>query len=276
MRISILVLAVSQHLVFTMPVCAQDTELNAEERLPKVTSIEQFADSVVDLTHPLSEDIPVFPGSPPMKIRQTTSDTDSYFLNRLELDEHTGTHVDAPVHFTGRKDVAQLPLPQLICPLVVVDVRKSCSSNADYEVTVDDLKAWESIHGRMPQGALVAVWTGWDQKWNKPVSYVNEQEDGKPHFPGLSEAAAQYLAQHCLIAGLAIDTLSVDPGVSDTFPVHTLLLARELFHVENLANLNSVQPSGFAVMVLPLPIQGGSGSPARVIAFPASQLKQHQ
>lgn len=233
--------------------------------------VHRFAASVVDLTHPLSDRIPVFPGSASLKVIQTTDDDDSYFLNRLELDEHTGTHVDAPVHFSGKRDVSQIPIRQLVCPLIVIDVRQSCSRNDDYEVTVADIKAWEKQHGELPADVLVAVRTGWEQKWSTPQHYVNEREDNKPHFPGLSAEAAQYLAQR-LIAGLAIDTLSVDPGISDDFAVHNILLAREIFHVENIANLAAVPPTGYVAMVCPLPIKGGSGSPARILAFPASQL----
>lgn len=233
--------------------------------------VHRFAASVVDLTHPLSDRIPVFPGSASLKVVQTTDDDDSYFLNRLELDEHTGTHVDAPVHFSGQRDVSQIPVAQLVCPLVVIDVRQPCRRNADYEVTVADIKAWEQQHGQLPADVLVAIRTGWEQKWDTPKAYVNEQKDDKPHFPGLSAEAAQYLAQR-LIAGLAIDTLSVDPGISDDFPVHNILLAREIFHVENIAKLAAVPPTGYVAMVCPLPLKGGSGSPARILAFPASQL----
>lgn len=233
--------------------------------------VHRFAASVVDLTHPLTDRIPVFPGSASLKVIQTTDDTDSYFLNRLELDEHTGTHVDAPVHFSGKRDVSEIPIRQLVCPLIVIDVRQPCRRNADYAVTVADIKAWEQQHGPLPADVLVAIRTGWEQKWGKPQDYVNEREDGKPHFPGLSAKAAEYLAQR-LIAGLAIDTLSVDPGLSDDFPVHNILLAREIFHVENIANLAAVPPTGYVAMVCPLPIKGGSGSPARILAFPDSQL----
>jgi kynurenine formamidase len=225
--------------------------------------------SVVDLTHQLNTDIPVFPGGVTLSVTKLTKDSDPYFLNQLKLGEHVGTHVDAPVHFaTGGRDVASIPLKQLIAPLVVIDVRKECAANPDYMLLTEDVERWESNHGRMPENAVVAIWTGWQQKWGNPIEYVNLDSTGVPHFPGVSESAAQFLVAHRLAAGVAIDTLSVDPGISKTFPAHIAILERQAFNVENIANLDKVPPKGYTICVLPLPVSGGSGSPARVIAFP--------
>lgn len=237
-------------------VCAQDAD-------------KTISATVIDLTHPLKPDIPVFPGTVPLTITRLTKDSDLYLENQLKLGEHFGTHVDAPVHFaTGGRDVASIPLQQLIAPLVVIDIREPCRSNPDYMLLMDDVERWERQHGKIPENAVVAVWTGWQEKWNTPKEYVNPDSDGVPHFPGLSAAAAEFLVAHRLAAGVAIDTLSVDPGESKTFPAHLAILERQAFNVENIANLDKVPPRGHTVCVLPLPITGGTGSPARIIAFP--------
>lgn len=222
---------------------------------------------VLDLTHELAEGIPVFPGGVPFQLEAVaTFDRAGYFANRLELGEHTGTHIDAPIHF--RPDglaVEQLSPSQLIGPGVRISVAEEVSANPDATLDGDELSAWEHAHEPIPPGAIVCVQTGWARRWPDEAAYRNTDEQGVMHFPGVSAEAARWLVER-QIAGLGIDTFSIDPGSSTTFEAHRILAEANIVVIENLANLDHLPPRGFTVVVAPLIIRGGSGSPARILA----------
>lgn len=227
---------------------------------------------VVDLTWPLSPDIPTFEGKPSFASKvDKTVEADGYFLSIVTVEEHTGTHVDAPVHFApGTATVDQLPAAQLVGAAAVVDVTAAVAANPDYAVTVADLRAWEAQHGALGPGAIVLVRTGWGARWAEPARYRNPDAQGVMHFPGVSVEASKYLTERG-VRGLGIDTLSTDPGPSTTFAEHKQFLTAGGFHIENVAHLDQLPAAGATVVVAPLPFRGGSGAPARVLALlPAS------
>ncbi len=226
---------------------------------------------VVDLTHSISEKDPTFELSAksPYQAR-TVSDLqkDGYFAREISLPEHFATHVDAPAHFArGAWTVDQIPAERLVRPLVVIDVRKQAQANPDYELSVDDLANWEKANGQIPPGAVVMLHSGWDSRWYSPNSYRNTDAKGTLHFPGYSLEAAKFLVDARQVVGLGIDTLSVDPGVATNFPVHHFTAAHQVYHIENVANLEKVPDSGCLVVIAPAKLEGGSGGPVRVLAL---------
>src|SRR3954454_6165264 len=112
------------------------------------------ADNVLDLTHVLSPTFPIYPGPINFPIKVTNAAMvakDGYFANKWELVEHHGTHLDAPAHFAPKGRTAeQLEPSSLIVPAAVIDLREKARKDADAVVTIDDLKAWEKTHGRLP------------------------------------------------------------------------------------------------------------------------------
>jgi len=148
----------------------------------------------------------------------------------------------------------------------VVDVTVQASSDPDYAVTADDLWAWESEHGRIPHGAIVLARTGWATRWTQGDIYYNRGEDGRLHFPGFAEDAGRFLVDERDIAGIGIDTGSVDAGNARGFPVHGVVNGSGAFHLENLADLSALPESGAYLVVAPIKIQGGSGGQVRVFA----------
>jgi kynurenine formamidase len=196
-----------------------------------------------------------------------------YASNRFSSPEHGGTHIDAPIHFAkGRLTVDEIPLERLTGPGVVVDVSDKCAADRDYQVRVADFEAWEKRHGRLPDGAIVFLRTGFGKYWPDRARYMGTDERGaaavaKLHFPGLHPDAAKWLVTSRSIDAIGLDTPSIDYGQSTTFASHVTLFERDVPALENVANLDELPAKGFTVVALPMKIRGGSGGPVRIAAF---------
>ena len=227
---------------------------------------------IVDLGHSIHASDPSFDGSPGFERKSTaTFDKDGYAAGRIAVDEHFGTHVDAPAHFAkGGWTVDQIPVERLNRPGVRIDVRTKAAGNPDYLVTPADIAAFEAAHGSIPEGSIALVATGWDRFWPDRARYMNERA-GVKHFPGLSAEAVALLARDRRVAAIGIDTPSIDNGPSTTFEAHKVSMALNVFHIENAAHLTSLPPSGFTVIVAPLAVAGGSGAPTRIFAVLAAR-----
>ncbi len=246
----------------------------------KLSMVSQFFEQirsgsarVVDLTHTLTSKLPCWPGDSPFHASVTaTHQNDGYFVRNLTMPEHSGTHLDAPVHFDpGGLTVDCIPAEKLLAPGVVVDVSSAVKTNVDYRVTAQDVESWTMAHGAIPSGAVVFFRTGWAERWPSQENYMNAHANGIMHFPGLSVETGHYLLESAHPVGIGIDTASIDYGPSEDFPVHHTTLSAGLYHLENVANLDLLPAAGFIVITLPLKLGGGSGAPARVIAFIPSQ-----
>jgi kynurenine formamidase len=224
---------------------------------------------VIELSHDLSANTPTFGGERDAFRYEKLSevDRDGYASGAFRLPEHFGTHVDSPGHFiAGAATVDHIDVRRFIAPAIVIDVRKQARQNADYQLTVADIQAWERA-GRIPDGAAVLLLTGWDARYGDWQQYRNPDGQGVLHFPGYSQEAIKYLTANRRIVALGIDTLSIDYGPSKDFGGHKLSHAAGLYHIENLAHLDSLPARGAAIFVGALAIANGSGSPARVLAI---------
>ena len=182
--------------------------------------------------------------------------------------ENFSTHIDAPAHFVrGAWTVDEIPVDRLVAPLVVVDVRKGAQNNPDYQVGMDDLATWEQANGPLPAGAVVVARTGWATRWYNGNDYRNADSQGVMHFPGFSVDAVKFLVDARQIAAVGIDTLSVDAGRSRDLAVHQFTGARQIYHVENVANLDKVPEAGATAVIAPAKLQGGSAGPVRILAL---------
>lgn len=224
---------------------------------------------VVDLSHTHGPDYPMFPGAQPMQMNViVTIAENGFFKNELILDEHTGTHMDAPRHFIEDGTSADhLPVASFIAPLVVVHIHERAATDPDAQLMVDDLTAWESAKGPIPAGALVAMHSGWEARLRDPASFVNVGADNIAHFPGIHPDATAFLVNEREIAGIGVDTLSLDYGASQDFGTHVTALAAGKFGLESLANLAAVPPAGATVVVGGPKHVNASGGPARVLAL---------
>lgn len=230
-------------------------------------SHELQSSQAVDLTHPMHDDMAFWPGGVPFKKEVLVDYDQGYLLHKFEMGENTGTHVDAPAHFVeGNRAIDELSLSELIVPAVVIDVQDKVASNPAYELTAEDVLSWESEHGEVPAGALVILNTGWHKRFDEPEQYVNMDDDKVMQFPGYGPDSAELLVERD-VAGIGIDTLSIDHGPSKSFAAHVVMLEAGKYQIENLANLDALPATGATVMVGVLPVQGGSQAQARVIAL---------
>lgn len=223
---------------------------------------------VIDLTIPLGPDIVMWPGAPSPEVETlVTIKHDGYFARRVSFFEHSGTHFDAPCHFIeGGKSVEHVPVETLVRPAVVIDISKRIGSDADGELTLAEVQAFEAANGRIPDGAAILLRTGWEEFNSDSHRYAGPE--GDLHFPGFGVEAAKFLVEERKAVGLGTDTLGIDPGCASTFPVHSQIShPKGLWHLENLQNLKKLPAVGSWIVVGVLPLIGGSGSPARVIAL---------
>jgi kynurenine formamidase len=223
---------------------------------------------VVDLTHAIGPDFPTFGGGSNLEIETVvTLAKDGYNMNRWLLVEHTGTHLDAPIHFgEGVQAADEIPVEHLVVPLVIVDIRAKAQDDADAELTPDDLEAFEAAHGPIADGACVAMLSGWDARASGP-EFRNADGGGVMHFPGFHVEAAQYLMNERNAVGIAVDTLSLDYGKSADFATHYAWLPTNRWGLEAVANLAELPPTGATLVVGGPKIKGATGGLSRVLAL---------
>jgi len=231
----------------------------------------------VDLTHDFSTNTIYWPTAKQFSLEvEFHAHTDKgyfYAVNRYSASEHGGTHIDAPIHFAeGRQTLDQLSVDQLTGMAVVVDVSAKALKDADYQISVDDLKSWERAHGRVPKGAIVLFNTGYARHWPDAKKYLGTDERGAEavpelHFPGLHPDAASWLSKERDIKAVGLDTASIDYGQSTLFESHRILFDKNIPAFENVAALDQLPPTGAYIVALPMKIKGGSGGPLRIVAW---------
>jgi kynurenine formamidase len=230
----------------------------------------------VDLSHDLGPDSLFWPTAETFHLTKVADGVTPggyyYASNNYSGSEHGGTHLDAPIHFAqGRWTTDQVPLDRLIGSAVVIDVSEKSAANADYQVMVADLTAWEASNGPLQSDMIVLIRTGYAARWPDAQKYLGTAERGdaavkKLHFPGLHPEAATWLAEQRKVKAVGIDTASIDYGQSTGFETHRALFERNIPAFENLAALDQLPPRGATVYALPMKIKGGSGGPLRAVA----------
>jgi len=225
---------------------------------------------VLDLTHTLTPDFPMFPIYDPVRVAEKfDTASDGFFVRSWSFDEHCGTHVDAPAHFSASAaTVDQIEPSELVLAVAVLDVRERVTGDHDAMVAPDDVLAWERRHGPLPERCALFVLTGWGERIADPASYLNADEGGTLHSPGFSAEAAGFLRdERPQVRAIGLDTASLDIGPSADFAAHVAWLPSGRYGIENLANLDRVPPTGAMVVVGAPTFEGGSGGPARVLAL---------
>ena len=222
--------------------------------------------AVIDLTHTLTPDFPTYFGEPGISLVKEFDFAESGFqLFDVTFNEHSGTHVDAPLHFTADGTSVDALDPQaLVCPLCVIDIAAKAAEDANAQVLPEDVEAWISANGAIPAGACVAMFSGWAARIGD--GSFRAGADGTLAFPGFSKAATDLLIE-AEAAAIGVDTLSLDPGDSQDFAVHYSWLPSGRYGIECLANLDQVPAAGATVFVGAPKHGGGTGGPARVLAM---------
>ena len=209
----------------------------------------------LDLTLTISKSIPNFPGSPsPHFIPWSTIKDDDYNLELLFLSSHTGTHLDAPYHFTknGAK-IHQIPIARLVGDALLIKIKKV----KDQAITKKDLLEFERKNGEIKNFSSIIFFTDWQKNLNKKFYFTNN--------PGLSKSATEYLVSK-KINLVGIDSPSIDLGTDKSFTAHKILAKNNILIVENLSNLEKIPTLEFYFIILPLKLKDATGSPVRAIA----------
>ncbi len=237
---------------------------------------------IVDLTQPLTESTPVIKLPPPFANTPGLSRTvishydepgPAWAWYTLQIGEHVGTHLDAPIHWVTGKDghdVASIPPASLIGPACVIDKTAETRADPGYLLTTADLDTWEAENGRIPDRAWVLLRTGWETRAHDEAAFLNAGDSG-PVSPGPDVGAARWLAEERPISGFGVETVGIDAGAAagfdPPFPAHNLLLGAGRLGLTQLANLGRLPVTGALIVVSPLKLVGGTGSPSRVLAF---------
>jgi kynurenine formamidase len=223
-----------------------------------------FPYKLIDLTHELDSTIPTWNGGCGFNhdVHIDYSDCeggDTFRVMKIGMHAGSGTHMDAPSHcIPGGRSIHDFDVNDLVMPCVVMDVSHQCHER--YSLSVQDILDFESKHGPIPKGCGVFVKTGWSTFWQEPLKYHNNHV-----FPSVSREAAELLLERRVNA-LGMDTLSPDRP-EDGFKVHKTFLGTDKIIIENIANLDSMPPTGSFVMVLPMKIKDGTEAPVRLVGL---------
>jgi kynurenine formamidase len=225
----------------------------------------------VDLTHSFAPGIPHWKGAPNESVKTLyTVEKDGFRINEYCHIGQWGTHVDPPAHFhNGLHTVDQIAPKDMLMPLVVIDVHGKVEKNADYVLSLDDIRAWEQRHGKIPKGAFVAMRTDWAKRWPDDAKLANKDAAGVFHYPGWSMPVLKLLYEERGITASGHETTDTDPGLSttkDDYSLESYILSTNHYQIEMLANLDQVPEAGGVVWITFPKAQDGSGFPARVIA----------
>jgi kynurenine formamidase len=240
---------------------------------------------VIDLTQTLKPATPVIQLPPPLAQSDPFSVSEishydergpAWYWNNLRLGEHTGTHFDAPIHWITGKDFSDgatdtLPVTRFVAPAVVIDCSKEAAADEKFLCEPSHIAAWETKHGRIPDGAWVLMRTDWSKRTD-PAKFINMKEDG-PHVPGPSAACVRFLVTERNVNGWGVEAVGTDAGQAfafePAFPAHHLMHGAKKLGLASLTNLDQLPPTSAIIITAPLKIEHGSGSPLRVLALVA-------
>jgi len=194
-----------------------------------------------------------------------------YSSAKFAAPEHGGTHMDAPIHFSnGAITADEVPLSSMVGPAAVIDFSVRAANNPDTMLKVEDIKKWESAHGKIPDGSFVVARSGLGRYWPDKKHYLGTDKFGDVahlRFPGFSVDAVKYLLDSGNVVAIAIDTPSMDPGNSKDFPVHRLWLGANKVGFENIAHADKLPEIGATIFCIPMKIGKGTGAPSRIFAL---------
>lgn len=233
--------------------------------------------TIIDLSHAYNKETVYWPTAEGFRLTVDAAGfTEAgyyYMANSFCTSEHGGTHVDAPIHFAAeRQTMERVPLGNMMGQGVVVDVTAQAAADRDYQIDVAALEGWEAEHGPLPDGSIVLFRTGYAQYWPDRVRYMGTDERGPEavaqlHFPGLHPDAAAWLIANRDVKAVGIDTPSIDYGQSSLYESHQQLFKENIPAFENVGRMDALPAKDFAVIALPMKIEGGSGAPLRIVAI---------
>ncbi len=226
----------------------------------------------VDLTHTFKPDIPRWHGYPNLEVKLLYDyPTDGFRVFRYQMVGQWGTHADAPSHFhADLRNLDEISVHEMVAPLVVINISSKSAANPDYALKPEDIRKWESIYGKIPERAFVALRTNWSLRWPSMEAMQNAGKDGTMHYPGWSVDALRFLVEERNVVAIGHETTDTDPGKEVSrgrYPAQAYIHGKNRYQVELLTNLDKLPAMGAIVIVsFPKP-EGGTGFPARIFAI---------
>ncbi len=226
----------------------------------------------VDLTHSFEPGIPHYVAFPD-ETREvvTTVEADGFLVHRYSHVGQWGTHIDPPSHFiAGGRTLDEIPVEDMLLPLVVLDARELVTANPDYVVDLALIEEYERLYGRIPDGAFVAFASGWSSRWPSNDAMQNRDADGVAHYPGWSVEALRFLVEERAIRAVGHEQTDTDPGSSlsvGRVDAERYLLGADRWQIEMLTGLEDVPPTGALILASWPKPTAGSGFPARCVAI---------
>ena len=209
---------------------------------------------VIDLTHVISEDMPVYPGTETPKLNTAnTYEADGFKETLMIMYSHTGTHMDPPAHlYADGATLDSMPITSFVGKGFVVDCTDLKAG--DY-ITMDKVNKNKA---KIDEAEFILFHTGWSKYWGTEEYYGR--------FPVADKEVVSYLAEHKK-KGMGVDAISIDPMTEETLPSHQIVLSSNMVIIENLTNLDQVGSEIVTVCLLPLKWKNADGSPIRAIAL---------
>ncbi len=209
--------------------------------------------TVIDLSHTISPEMPVYPGTePPVFDIPVSIEKDGFLEKKITLFSHTGTHVDAPAHMCeGALTLDKMNVDNFVGEGFIIDVY-------GLQNTTIEKRALLPFKDKLQNTDFVLFYSGWSENWGSE-KYFTE-------YPVLSEEAAEWICEFNL-KGIGIDMISVDPVDSPNMQVHQALFKHNLIIIENLTNLAAIIKNEFTFLCLPIRIDEADGAPTRAIAI---------
>jgi arylformamidase len=205
----------------------------------------------IDLTHGITNQTPVYPGDPAVGIQTHHDYENGYFVSRITMGTHTGTHIDAPVHkIKGGKTLDEIPVERFAKKAYVMDLTFLKPLE---EITCRHL---DQFTDKVKGVSAAILKTGWGSRFGK--------EDFFASFPGISEKAAVWFKENG-IDFIGLETPSVNAVRHEE--IHTLLLQNDIYIVESLANAEQITAEYVEFYAMPLKFKGLDGSPVRAFAI---------
>lgn len=233
----------------------------------------------VDLTHTFGPGSPRFPQFHPAEFKTIFTHSDGFFVKEYTFPGQYGTHIDPPVHFYKDDDryVEDLPLKDLVLPLVVIDFSQQAAKDPDASLSVKDIKAWEKTHGNIPEGSFVALRTDWSKRWPSQEKFANPDPNGQNHYPAWSLEALKYIYEVRHAAANGHETFDTDTATQqqDGLVGEYYVLSHGHYQVELLDNLDRVPATGAEILISVPKAEKAPGFPVRAFAiFDSSTTKQ--
>jgi kynurenine formamidase len=210
-------------------------------------------EKIIDLTHPISSGMPVYPGTEPPVLKTECTIEDIGFLEKkITLVSHTGTHMDAPAHLIkDAKTLDKFPIGQFYGRALLLNL-------TNIKVSTIELQKLEPHKDAIRNVDFLLLHTGWSKYWGSDKYFID--------YPVLSMEAAEWLGKFRL-KGIGLDTISADKVDTEKYLIHKVFLQNNTVIIENLTDLNLLPCNHFTFSCFPMSFKDADGSPVRAVGI---------